>query len=167
MHSRAPSVVCSAYSASKARRIPRSSTARSCRAWDTEGTEPTVASEPAGWTGPARFHQTAPDFLRDSSGLRHGDRAASAMKPSAQTDGGSGTRVDLLEGLARITEGVDAGGNAAINGDLEQDLLDLLLGQSVLQSAFHVQLQFVRPVQRAEHGQIDDRARAPVDPGPG
>src|SRR4051812_31702904 len=78
---------------------------------------------------------------------------------------GSGGSIDLVEGLARIAEGVDSGRNAAIDGNLEQDLLDLLLGQPVLQGALDVQLQLVRSVQGAEHRQIDDRACAPVDAG--
>src|SRR6266566_6292725 len=72
----------------------------------------------------------------------------------------------LSEGFARISKGVDAGRYAAIYGDLEQNFLDFVLGQPVLQRALDVQLQFMGPVERAQHCQIDDRAGAAVEPRP-
>src|ERR1700674_3777864 len=73
----------------------------------------------------------------------------------------------FLERLARVSEGIDSRGNAAIDRDLQQDLLDLVLGQSVLQGALDMQLQFMRPIERAEHCKIDDAAGAPVKSRPG
>src|SRR5579859_2369804 len=77
----------------------------------------------------------------------------------------SGT-FDFLERLPRIAKRVNAGRDAAINRDLKQDLLDLFLGEPVLQCALHMQLELVRPVERPEHCQIDDAARAAVESGP-
>ena len=57
--------------------------------------------------------------------------------------------------------------DAAIDRDLQQDLLDLVLGQSVLQGALDMQLQFMRPVERTEHRKIDDAAGAAVKSRPG
>src|SRR5581483_2488833 len=92
--------------------------------------------------------------------------ARSAKPPPIRTGAPSGLRIDFVEGLARIAERVDAGGHTAIDGNLQQDLLDFVPGEPVLQGALDVKLQFVRPVQGAEHRQVDDRARAPVEPGP-
>src|SRR6185436_13939570 len=69
--------------------------------------------------------------------------------------------------LARVAEGVDARRDAAIDGNLEQDLLDLVLGDAVLQGALDVQLQFLRTAERAEHRQVDDAAGAAVQARPG
>src|SRR6266536_495781 len=75
--------------------------------------------------------------------------------------------LDFLERFTRVAEGVDAGGDAAIDGNLQQDLLDLVLGEPVLQRALHMQLQFMGTIEGAEHRQIDDAAGAPVEPRPG
>src|ERR1700682_3244743 len=47
--------------------------------------------------------------------------------------------LDLVESLARVPERIDAGGDAAIDADLKQDFLDLVLGDAVLQRALDVQ----------------------------
>src|SRR5262245_18567036 len=78
-------------------------------------------------------------------------------------DGARSALLDLVERFTRVTECVDAGGNTAIDGDLKQDLLDLFLGEAVLQRALDVQLQLVGPVERAEHGEVDDAARAAIE----
>src|SRR5207248_8874259 len=39
-------------------------------------------------------------------------------------------------------------------------------GKTVLQRALYMQLQFVRTIECAEHGQIDDASRPAIDPGP-
>jgi hypothetical protein len=54
-------------------------------------------------------------------------------RASANSKGLISGLLDLVECFARVAECVDAGGNAAIDGDLKQDLLDLVLGKTVLQ----------------------------------
>jgi hypothetical protein len=49
---------------------------------------------------------------------------------------------DFLERLARVSEGIDSGRDAAIDGNLKQYLLDLVLREPVLQGSFDVQLQY-------------------------
>src|SRR5690242_17940658 len=73
----------------------------------------------------------------------------------------------LVERLTRVAEGIDAGGHAAIDSHLKQDFLDLVLGESVLQRALDMQFQFMRPIQRTEHRQIDDAAGSLVHARPG
>src|SRR5258708_557975 len=73
----------------------------------------------------------------------------------------------FLEGLTRVSERINSRGDAAIDGDLKQYLLDLVLGEPVLQGALDVQLQFVGTTQCAKHGQIDDAAGAAVESRPG
>src|SRR5512134_1523026 len=75
--------------------------------------------------------------------------------------------LDLVERLARVAEGVDAGRHAAIDRHLKQDFLDLVLGEAVLQRTLDMELQLMRPVQRAEHRQIDDAAGSLVHARPG
>src|SRR5262245_32372215 len=75
--------------------------------------------------------------------------------------------LDFAEGLARVAEGIDAGRHATIDRHLKQDLLDLILGETVLKGTLDVQLEFMRPVQRAQHRQIDDAAGPLVHSGPG
>src|ERR1700693_3505143 len=41
----------------------------------------------------------------------------------------------FLERLARVSEGIDTRGDAAIDGDLKQYLLDLVLGEAVFQGS--------------------------------
>ena len=50
---------------------------------------------------------------------------------------------DFVERLPCVPEGVDSRWDAAVNADLKQDLLDLVLGDAVLQGSFDVKLQFV------------------------
>ena len=57
--------------------------------------------------------------------------------------------------------------HAAIHGNLKQDLLDLVLGDAVLQRALDMQLQLMGPVESAEHGEIDDAAGSSIDTWPG
>src|SRR3954468_10671684 len=80
--------------------------------------------------------------------------------------GGSAT-VYFLEGVARDAEAVDPSRNAAIDGDLQEDLLDLLLGKAVFQRRLDVQLQLMGAVERADHRQIDNAAAATVKAGAG
>src|ERR1700747_3705689 len=74
-------------------------------------------------------------------------------------------RLNLVESLTRIAERVYAGRHAAIDRDLQQDFLDLFLGKAVLQGALDVKLQLMRPIESAEHRQVDDRTGALVEPG--
>src|SRR5450759_2408151 len=79
----------------------------------------------------------------------------------------SGLRFYLVERLARIAEGIYSRGNATVHANLQQDLLNLVLGEAVLQRPLDVQFQFMGPVERPEHGQIDDAAGAAVKSRPG
>src|SRR5229473_1740279 len=67
--------------------------------------------------------------------------------------------VDLVEDLLGGTEGIDGGGNAAIDAGLEEDLGDLLAGDAVVERALDVQPDLVRPVQGGQHGEVQHRAR--------
>jgi len=59
--------------------------------------------------------------------------------------------LQLLERLAGRPEAVNARGNPAINRDLKEYLLDLILGEAIFQRGLDVQLQFMRPIERADH----------------
>src|ERR1700732_18477 len=66
------------------------------------------------------------------------------------------TALKLLERLARNAEAVDPGRHAGIDRDLEEDFLDLVLGEAVFQGRLDVQLQLMRAIEHADHRQIDD-----------
>src|ERR1044071_8217783 len=85
---------------------------------------------------------------------------------SPRRPSGSLVRFDLVERLARVAECIDARRHAAIHGDLKQDLLDLVLGETVFQRALDMELQLMRPVERTEHREIDDAARTAIQPRP-
>src|SRR5262249_45862724 len=65
----------------------------------------------------------------------------------------------FLEHVARRLEGVEAGRDAAVDRDLQEDLLDLLLGEAVVQRTVDVQLELGRAVERGQHGEVQHRAR--------
>src|SRR4051794_27477072 len=92
------------------------------------------------------------NFAHSAAALQSTDNAMAGVIPSAT--GGLSFRFDFVERLARIPEGIDSRGDAAIDADLQQDLLDLVLGHAVLQSALDVQLQLMGPPQCTEHRQI-------------
>src|SRR5256885_1902675 len=52
--------------------------------------------------------------------------------------------VHLFEDFRSHAEGVDGGRHAAVDGGLQEDLLDLFLGQAVVDGAAHMQLEFMR-----------------------
>src|SRR5262249_23285424 len=67
-------------------------------------------------------------------------------------------RLHLLEGLAGDAEGVDAARDARVDRDLSQHFTNFVLGDAVAQRAFDMQLQFVRPVQDADHRDVEHAA---------
>jgi len=78
-----------------------------------------------------------------------------------------GLGVQFLEGLAGDAEAVDPGWDAAVDGDLQQDLFDLIAGDAVLDCGLDVQLELVRAVEGADHRQVGDAAAAAVEAGAG
>lgn len=76
-------------------------------------------------------------------GLAKGALAGLARRvnsPPVRTRAPSGLRINLVEGLARIAERVNAGRHTAIHRNLQQDLLDFVPGEPVLQGALDVKL---------------------------
>src|SRR5436190_17300451 len=65
----------------------------------------------------------------------------------------------FLEHAARDLEGVEAGRDAAIDRDLQEDLLDLLLGEAVVQRTVDVQLELGAAVQRCTTASPRRRSR--------
>src|SRR6266446_443600 len=65
----------------------------------------------------------------------------------------------FLEDVAGGLEGVEAGRDAAIDGDLQEDLLDLLLGEAVGQRAVDMQLELGPAIERRQHGEVQHRTR--------
>src|SRR6185437_14202670 len=74
--------------------------------------------------------------------------------------------VDLGEDLARRAEGVDRGGHAGIDPGLQEDLGDLLARDAVVERAPDMQLDLVRPVERGQHGEVEEAARLARQAGP-
>src|SRR5262245_12586750 len=72
----------------------------------------------------------------------------------------------LLEDLLGDAEAVHRRGHAAIGADLQEYLLQLVLADAVVDGAANVQLQLVRPVERGDHAEVEDRSRPPVEAGP-
>src|SRR5258708_39300292 len=64
-----------------------------------------------------------------------------------------------LEDFFRAAEGGDRGRHAAVDRDLEEHLLDLVLREPVVEGAADVQLQLVLLAEGAQHAEIEDRAR--------
>src|SRR6185312_9193020 len=64
----------------------------------------------------------------------------------------------FLEDAACGLEGIEAGRDAAIDRDLQEDLLDLLLGEAVVQRAVDMQLELGAAVERRQHGEVQHRA---------
>src|SRR5262245_5927631 len=77
-----------------------------------------------------------------------------------------GGGVDFGERLARDAHRVDAGRNAAVDGDLQEDLADLLARDAVRERALHVQLELVRAIERGDHGEVDQTPVAPLETWP-
>jgi len=69
-------------------------------------------------------------------------------------------RLQLAESLARDAEGIDRRGHAGVDRHLQQRLHDLLARQAVAQGPLHVNLELVGPIERADHGEIDEAAVA-------
>src|SRR5437879_13669698 len=64
----------------------------------------------------------------------------------------------FLEDVTRGLEGVEAGRDAAVDRDLQEDFLDLILGEAVVQRAVNVQLQLRPAVERRQDGEVQHRA---------
>src|SRR4051812_1690967 len=67
--------------------------------------------------------------------------------------------IDFRERLSRHPEGIDAGRHAAVDRDLHEDLADLVARHAVHERTLDVHLQLVRPVERADHRQVEHAAR--------
>src|SRR6202043_1044580 len=67
-------------------------------------------------------------------------------------------RFHLLERLTGDAERIDAARNAGVDRGLRHDLAYLFLGDAVAQCAFDMQLQLVRPVEDADHGDVEHAA---------
>src|SRR6202040_1638936 len=65
---------------------------------------------------------------------------------------------DLLERLAGDAERVDPARDAGIDRDLGHHLADLVLGHAVPERALDMQLQFVRAIEDADHGDVEHAA---------
>ena len=74
--------------------------------------------------------------------------------------------IDFAEDLAGDAEGVERRRHAGIDRHLKEDLADFLAAQAVVERAHHMEFQFVRTIERGDHGEIDQRALFPVEPGP-
>src|SRR5260221_4656849 len=79
------------------------------------------------------------------------------MKPTVTTS--------RLEDLLGAAEGGHRCGHAAIDGGLQEDLLDLVLGEAVVEGAADVQLELVLLAERAQHAEVQHRARFARQPG--
>src|ERR1700685_4522243 len=66
--------------------------------------------------------------------------------------------VDLLEGFPRNSEWVAPARNTGVDRNLHHHLADLVFGNAVSQRAFDVELQFVGPVEDADHGDVEHAA---------
>src|SRR6185437_644283 len=106
-----------------------------------------------------------PDFRRSSSPAGPGNTIAPKVRIGERCP--RSAVLHFLEGLAGIAKTVDSGGDAGIDRDLQEDFLDLVLGQPVLQRRLDVQFQLMRAVEHADHRQIDDAAEAAIDAGAG
>src|SRR3954464_14253399 len=85
--------------------------------------------------------------------------AVSAAASPARAARTAMSEATVLEHVARGLEGVEAGRDTAIDRDLQEDLLDLLLAEAVGQRAVDVQLELRPAVQRREHREVQHRAR--------
>src|ERR1700722_8309845 len=74
--------------------------------------------------------------------------------------------IELGKRLARDAHPVDAGRHAAVDGDLQQHLANLLAGHTVVERRLDVQFQLMRAIQRADHRDVDETAIAQCEPGP-
>src|SRR6267378_3400831 len=67
-----------------------------------------------------------------------------------------GQRIGALERW--LGAGIDAARNAGIDRDLHQHFTDFVLGDAVAQCAFDMQLQLVRPIEDADHRDVEHAA---------
>src|SRR5262249_3311820 len=75
---------------------------------------------------------------------------------AAPRAGGPSVKPHLLQHLACDAEAVEGGRHAAIDGDLQEDLAQLVLGHAVVDRAAHMQAQLMRPVEGGDHSEIED-----------
>src|SRR4051794_35003089 len=67
--------------------------------------------------------------------------------------------VELGEDLTSSAKAVDRGRHTRVDGDLQEDLPDLVTGDAVGQRGLDVRAQFMWPVEYRCHGQIQHAAR--------
>src|SRR5579863_4577191 len=72
-------------------------------------------------------------------------------------------RIQLRERLARDPKRVDGGWDARVNRDLQESLHDLLALEPVAHGALHVELELLRPIESADHREVDEAAIAPAE----
>ena len=84
---------------------------------------------------------------------------------ASRCEAASATCVDVLEDLDRDLHAVERGRHAAIDRRLQNDLLDLLAGDAVVERATDMKPDLVGAVQRGQEGEVEEAARAPVEPG--
>src|ERR1700730_3836362 len=65
----------------------------------------------------------------------------------------------VLEDLFGAAESDHRGRHAAVDRDLQEHFLDLVLGEAVVERAADMQLELVLLAERAEHPEVEDRAR--------
>src|SRR5262245_22082921 len=83
------------------------------------------------------------------------------IKPTRSSD-----IAQLLENFFGQPEAVHSRRDAAIDGNLQEHFFDLIFRNAVCKRAPNVSLDFVRPIQCREHGQIQKAARLLVQTGP-
>src|SRR6185436_2303098 len=71
--------------------------------------------------------------------------------------------IDFGECLAREAHRIDSGGQAAVDSHLQEDLADLFTGDAIGERGLDVQLELVRPVEGADHREIDQAPIAPLE----
>src|SRR5258708_400424 len=81
------------------------------------------------------------------------------MKPTVSTS--------ALEDLLGAAESDHRRGHAAVDGDLQEDLLDFVFRETVGERAADMQLQLVLLAERAQHAQVQDRTRLARQAGAG
>jgi len=72
----------------------------------------------------------------------------------------------LLKNFSGDAEAIHGRGHAAIDGRLQEQLLDLFFADAVGDGALHVSANLIGPVQPGEHRKGDDAARLAVQAGP-
>src|SRR5256712_12740944 len=76
------------------------------------------------------------------------------------------SRLAVFEYFPGAAECHHGGGHAAVDRGLQQDLLDLVLGEAVVQGAVEMELQLMLLAERGQHAEVQHRAHLARQPGP-